>query len=322
MSVMARSPARSRRLGAFLVVALLAAAAPSSASAQGPGDVESARVLFVQGAKLARQGRWEEARALYSRSLEIKPAPLTRYSLGVAQKELGQLAGALACFRAFLAEPSTPATAPYVGPARDAVAALEARVGRATIAVRPGNVEGLTLVVDGKPARGGPGHVVELDPGDHEVVASAPGYRAASARFTVDAGGSVEVPIALAPRTAAAAHASAAGGLPPVADPSDASPSRTLPIVVMGVGGALFAGGAVLGISGVKQASAARTSAGADASAARAKGIVGDVLGGVGLATVGVGLYLLLNQPAPSAPETGSVRPWLGASGAGIEMQL
>ncbi|WP_434042815.1 MULTISPECIES: PEGA domain-containing protein [Sorangium] len=320
---MARSPARTRRLGAFLVVALLAAATPSSASAQGPGDVESARVLFVQGAKLARQGRWEEARALYSRSLEIKPAPLTRYSLGVAQKELGQFAGALASFRAFLAEPSTPATAPYVGPARDAVAALEARVGRATIAVRPGKVEGLTLVVDGKPARGGPGHVVELDPGDHEVVASAPGYRSAAARFTVDAGGSVEVPLALAPRTAAAVHASAAGGgLPPVADPSDASPSRTFPIVVMGVGGALFAGGAVLGISGVKQASAARTSAGADASAARAKGIVGDVLGGVGLATVGVGLYLLLNEPAPSAPETGSVRPWLGASGAGIEMQL
>ncbi|WP_437956116.1 hypothetical protein WME76_32290 [Sorangium sp. So ce119] len=320
---MARSPALSRRVGAFLVVALLAAAAPSPASAQGSGDVESARVLFVQGAKLARQGRWEEARALYSRSLEIKPAPLTHYSLGVAQKELGRFADALASFRAFLAEPSTPATAPYVGPARDAVAALEGRVGRATIAVRPGKVDGLTLVVDGKPRRGGPGRVVEVDPGDHEVVASAPGYRAAAARFTVGAGGSVEVPIALTPRTAAAVQASAAGGgLPPVADPSDASPSRTLPIVVMGVGGAFIAGGAVLGISGLNQASAARTSADADASAARAKGIVGDVLGGVGLATVGVGLYLLLNQPAPSAPRTGSVRPWLGASGAGIELQL
>ncbi|WP_438024075.1 hypothetical protein [Sorangium sp. So ce233] len=322
---MARSPARSRRIGAFLVVALLAAAAPSSASAQGgSGDVVSARVLFVQGAKLARQGRWEEARALYSRSLEIKPAPLTHYSLGVAQKELGHFADALASFRAFLAEPSTPATAPYVGPARGAVALLEGRVGRATIAVRPGKVDGLTLVVDGKPVRGGAGRVVELDPGDHEVVASAPGYRSAAARFTVDAGGSVEVPIALTPRAAAAAvQASAAGGgLPPVADPSDASPSRTLPIVVMGVGGAFFAGGAVLGISGLTQASAARTSADADASAARAKGIVGDVLGGVGLATVGVGLYLLLNEPAPSAPKTGSVRPWLGASGAGIEMQL
>ncbi|WP_437777196.1 tetratricopeptide repeat protein [Sorangium sp. So ce1097] len=318
----ARSPARARRRGAFLVVALLAATFPSSASAQGPGDVESARVLFVQGAKLAREGRWEEARALYARSLEIKPAPLTRYSLGVAQKELGQLAGALASFRAFLAEPPTPATAPYVGPAREAVAALEGRVGRATISVRPGNVDGLTLLVDGEPMRGSPGQAIELDPGAHEVVASAPGFRSTAARFTVVAGGSVQVPIALAPSATAAARAAGGGGLPPVADPSAASSRGALPIVVMGVGGAFFAGGALLGLSGLKQASDARSSADADASAARAKGIVGDVLGGVGLATVGVGLYLLLDDPAPSAPETGSVRPWLGASGSGIEVRF
>ncbi|MGK4000163.1 tetratricopeptide repeat protein [Sorangium sp. So ce1024] len=319
----ARPPARSRRIGALLAAALLAAALPSSASAQGPGDVESARVLFVQGAKLAREGRWEEARALYARSLEIKPAPLTRYSLGVAQKELGHLADALASFRAFLAEPSTPATAPYVGPAREAVAVLEGRVGRATIAVRPGDVDGLTLVVDGKPVRGSRGQAIALDPGAHEVVASAPGFRSTAARFTVAAGGSVEVPLALAPVATAAARASGAGGgLPPVADPSGAPSRGALPIVVMGVGGAFLTGGAVLGLSGLKQASAARTSAGADASAARAKGIVGDVLGGVGLATVGVGLYLLLDDPAPSATETGSVGPWLGASGSGIEVRF
>ncbi|WP_437631794.1 hypothetical protein [Sorangium sp. So ce854] len=318
----ARSPARSRRMGAFLAVALLAAAFPSSASAQGAGDVESARALFVQGAKLARQGRWEAARALYARSLELKPAPLTHYSLGVAQKALGRHADALASFRAFLAEPPTPATSPYVGPAREAVAALEGRVGRATIAVRPGNVDGLTLVVDGEPMRGSPGRAIELDPGAHEVVASAPGFRSTAARFTVAAGGSVEVPIALAPSATAAARAPGVGGggLPPVADPSTASSRGALPIVVMGVGGAFFAGGAILGLSGLQQASAARSSA--DASAARAKGIVGDVLGGVGLATVGVGLYLLLDDPAPSAPETGSVRPWLGASGSGIEVRF
>ncbi|WP_437731889.1 tetratricopeptide repeat protein [Sorangium sp. So ce1335] len=310
-------------MGAFLLVALLAAASPSSAFAQGPGDVESARVLFVQGAKLAREGRWEEARALYSRSLEIKPAPLTHYSLGVAQKELGHLADALASFRAFLAEPSTPATAPYVGPAREAVAALERRVGRATIAVRPGKVDGLTLLVDGKPVRGAPGRAIALDPGAHEVVASAPGFRSTAARFTVAAGGAVEVPIALVRSAASAARTPAAGGgLSAEADSSSASSRGALPIVVMGVGGAFFTGGAVLGLSGLKQAGSAPTSAGSDASAARAKGIIGDVLGGVGLATVGLGLYLLLDEPAPSAPQTGGVGPWLGASGSGVEVRF
>ncbi|WP_437333376.1 hypothetical protein [Sorangium sp. So ce394] len=314
------SPARSRRTLVSVAAALLLAAAPLPAAAQGKGDVAAARVLFVQGAKFAREGRWEEARALYARSLEIKATPLTRYSLGVAQKETGRLVDALASFRAFLAEPATPTTEPYVGPAREAVAKLEKRIGRATLAVEPGKVDGLALALDGKPVRAAPGQVLELDPGDHEVVATAPGYRAAAARFSVAAGGSVEVPLALAP--AAASRASAAGGgLPPLAEASE-GPSRTLPVVVMGVGGALFAGGAVLGLSGLKQASDARSGTGSDASSARAKGIVGDVLGGVGIATVGVGLYLLLNESAPSPPKAGSVTPWLSASGAGVEMRL
>ncbi|WP_437587546.1 hypothetical protein [Sorangium sp. So ce1000] len=319
----ARSAARSARIGVTLAAALFMAATPLPASAQGAGDVESARVLFVQGAKLAKQGRWEEARALYARSLEIKAAPLTRYSLGVAQKETGHLADALASFRAFLAEPPTSTTTPYVGPAREAVAALEARIGRATIAVRPAELDGLTLAVDGRPLRAAPGQVIELDPGAHEIVASAPGFRAAAARFSVGEGGSVEVPIALARATAAAGRASAsAGGLPPAVDAADAPPSRTLPVVVLGVGGALLAGGTLLGLSGLQQAGDARSSTGADAGAARAKGIVGDVLGGVGVATVGVGLYLLLKDPAPSTTKAGSVTPWLSASGAGIEVRL
>ncbi|WP_437276596.1 tetratricopeptide repeat protein [Sorangium sp. So ce375] len=319
----ARSAARSARIGVTLAAALLMAAVPRSASAQGAGDVESARVLFVQGAKLAKQGRWEEARALYSRSLQIKAAPLTRYSLGVAQKETGHLAEALASFRAFLAEPPTPTTTPYVGPAREAIAALEGRIGRATIAVKPAAIDGLTLALDGRPLRAAPDQPIELDPGAHEIVASAPGFRAAAARFSVGAGGSVEVPIALARATTGTERASvASGGLPPVVDAADASSSRALPVVVLGVGGALFAGGAVLGLSGVKQAGDARSSTGADAGAARAKGIVGDVLGGVGLATLGVGLYLLLNEPAPSTTKAGAVTPWLSASGAGLELRL
>ncbi|WP_437575404.1 hypothetical protein [Sorangium sp. So ce887] len=318
-----RSPAAraGRTFVAVVAALLLAAAAPCPAAAQGTGDVTAARVLFVQGAKLAREGRWEEARALYSRSLAIKAMPLTRYSLGVAQKETGHLADALASFRAFLAEPATPTTEPYVGPARGAVVALEGRVGRVTLAVRPGNIDGLALALDGKPLRAAPGQVLELDPGAYEVEASAPGFRAAVARFSVGAGGSVEVPLALAP--AATAQASATReGLPPLADSSEGSSSRTLPFVVMGVGGALFAGGAVLGLAGWKQAGDARSSTGSDASSARAKGIVGDVLGGVGVATVGIGLYLLLNEPAPSTPRAGSVTPWLSASGAGVEMRL
>ncbi|AUX46671.1 hypothetical protein SOCE26_081780 [Sorangium cellulosum] len=324
----ARSPARARRPVALLVAVALSAASPLRASAdtaESVGDVESARALFVEGSKLARQGRWEEARALYTRSLQIKPAALTWYSLGVAQKETGRLVDALASFRTFLAEPTTTTTAPYVRPARSAVAALEQHIGRVTIAVHPGNIEGLTLAIDGAPLRGAPDHAVEVDPGAHEIVASAPGFRPVAARFRVDGGRSVEVPITFAAETAETAAAPAdppKGGLPPVADTGPAPPSRTLPIVMMGTGGALFAGGVVLGLSGLSQASGATTRGGPEARSAQTKGIVGDVLGGVGVATVGVGLYLLLKQPAPSPPRSGAVTPWIGASGAGVELRL
>ncbi|AUX25542.1 hypothetical protein SOCEGT47_060890 [Sorangium cellulosum] len=319
----ARRLARSGRMGALVVVALLSAASPRLASAQTEQEVARARALFIEGAERARQGRWEEARALYARSFAIKPAPITRYSLGVAQKETGRVADALASFRAFLAEPATPTTAPYAGPARQAIAALERRVGRATISVTPGHVGGLTLAMDGEPLRAASDQAVELDPGAHEIVARAPGFRDAAVQFRIDAGRSIELRIALTPETAAVHPImDARGGLPPVAEASSASPDRTAPIVVMGVGAALFAGGAVLGLAGLDQASRAASRDGAEATAARTKGIVGDVLGGLGVATAGAGLFLLLKQPAPGPLRAGSVTPWWGPSGAGVALHL
>jgi hypothetical protein len=90
----------------------------------------------------------------------------------------------------------------------------------------------------------------------------------------------------------------------------------------MGVGAALFAGGAVLGLAGLDQASRAASRDGAEATAARTKGIVGDVLGGLGVATAGAGLFLLLKQPAPGPLRAGSVTPWWGPSGAGVVLHL
>ncbi|MGK4002336.1 hypothetical protein WMF31_06920 [Sorangium sp. So ce1036] len=244
------------------------ASPPRRASRRWP-----ARALFIEGAERARQGRWEEARALYARSFAIKPAPNTRYSLGVAQKETGRIADALASFRAFLAQPATPTTAPYAGPARQAIAALERHVGRATISVTPGHVGGLTLAVDGEPPRAASDRAVELDPGAHESVARAPGFRDAAVQFSIDAGRSIEVRIALTPETAAVHPImDSRGGLPPVADASSASPDRTVPIVVMGVGAALFAEGAVLGLAGLDQASRAASRDGAEATARGPRG--------------------------------------------------
>ncbi len=327
----ARAPLRAVGPASALVcVALLVGAAPRTAAAQASPDVEAARAYFLEASKLGAEGRWKEARELYARSLQLKAAPITRYSLGVAQKETGRLADALASFRAFLAEPSTPATAPYMAPARAAIAALEAKVGRFVVVVEPQPVEGLALAIDGQPAPPATERPREIEPGAHEVVGHAPGFLRASAWFNVAAGANASVTLTFARAPAAVVPLALTG---PAADthrrpdaraplaPTDVahpSPDRTGPAVLMGVGGGVFLVGLTVGLLGVSQASHATTQDGDDASAARAKGIAGDVLGGVGIATAVVGLGWLLAQGRATAPRIGAATLAIGARGPGL----
>lgn len=285
------------------MIALLSATSSRPVSAQSAADVDAARALFVEGATRGQLGRWEEARQLFARSLELKPSPMTRYSLGVAQKETGHFVDALRSFRAFLAAHQTPATASYTGPARTAVTELERHVGRVTIAVEPHPPAGLTLTIDGQPVPQTTAEPREIDPGTHEVVARAPGHDESVARFAVAAGRSAAVAIPLRPS-------------------APKPPSRTIPFVLLGTGGVLVTSGMAVGLFGVGQASGASTRDGSDASAARTKGVVGDVLGGVGLAAAGVGLVLLLTQGGSLPTTVGAMTPWMSGSCAGIQLSL
>jgi hypothetical protein len=321
--------ARGSALPGALLLAIASTASPRAAFAQSVADLEAARAFFIEGTRLGSEGRWKEARELYAQSLQLKAAPLTRYSLGVAQRETGRLADALSSFRAFLAEPPAAATAPYVGPARAAVAALEASVGRVTIRVEPHPIEGLTLAIDGQPVPPELERPREIDPGAHEIVAQAPGFLRATGRFSVAAGREASVALTLArgaigpgahpiPRLAGTLGQTtdAPAPLVPLAPP--ASPARTLPVVLMSLGGAFLGAGVTVGLVGVAQASHAPTSDGADASAARAKAIAGDVLGSLGIATAAAGLVTLLVQGRSTPARMGAVRASAQVSGLGV----
>ena len=246
---------------------------------------------------------------MYARSLQLKPAPLTRYSLGVAQRETGRLADALQSFRAFVSEPPTPATAPYREPAESAIAVLVARVAHVTIVIEPAAVDGLTITIDGGPAPAASERPREMDPGSHEVVARALGFRATRVSFMATAGTAVRVALLLVPQPGSTPAIVVEPQPPaPVATvdaPASGPLSRVLPIVLMSVGGGLFIGGMTLGIVGLRQADGALTRDGPEASAARAKGIVGDVIAGTGVATVGVGLVVLLVSGRPTHGDRG-----------------
>ena len=339
-----RHRAASASLGAGLLMALLHTVSPRAALAQTPADVETARALFVEGAKLGNEGRWKEARELYARSLQLKPAAITRYSLGVAERETGRFADALSSFRAFLAEPEAPGTARYREPARAAITALEARISHVTIAVEPRSMTGLTLTIDGLPVPPTSERPREIDAGAHDVVAGggggaggrgggkktqggrAPGFRSGSAHFVIAEGGGAAVSLTLSSATGATASKALVGPLDPRAliepPPPPQAPSRKLPFILLGVGGAVFVGGTTLGLVGVSQASSAPTQDGSAASSARAKGIAGDIIGGAGIATAGIGLILLLtgghSSPAPSS----AGGPTVSASGTGFAVHF
>jgi hypothetical protein len=312
--------------GAGLLLVVLQTASPGAALAQTPADVETARALFVEAAKLGNEGRWKEARELYARSLQLKPAAITRYSLGVAERETGRFADALNSFRAFLTEPEAPGTARFREPACAAITALEARIGHVTIAVEPRSIASLTLTIDGLPVPPTSERPRDIDAGAHDVVARAPGFRPAAARFVVAEGGGAAVTMTLASATATMPSRALVGPLDPRSllepTPPPQAPSRKLPFILLGVGGALFVGGATLGLVGVSQAGDAPTQDGSAASSAKAKGIAGDIIGGAGIATAGIGLVLLLtggkSSPAPSS--AGS--PTVSASGTGFAVHF
>ena len=95
----------ARIFAPLLVTLAIACCTTTRARAESPEDLARARELFVEGAKLAEAGSWEQAREKFARSLEKKRAALTLYNLGVAQEETGRLTEAVGSFRARDARP-------------------------------------------------------------------------------------------------------------------------------------------------------------------------------------------------------------------------
>lgn len=304
----------SARGFAGAVLLALALSVPA-ARAENAVDVETARAYFVEATRLGKLGRWPEARELFARSLALKPSPVTRYSLGVAQRETGRYADALASFRAFLGEPVTSASAAYVEPAKTAIATLAPRVAEVTIVLAPERVEGLTLTIDGQPAAAIVAEPREIDPGAHELIARAPGFQSARAWFFAKAQTPSRVTLTLSPIV---------GETPPpppfhssAATPVTSGPSRALPIALLSGGGALAVAGVVVGIVGVTEASDAPTSDGPEARSARTKAITGDVLAGTGIVGAGVGLFLLLARPGEK--KSSAIAPWSSGPVVGLQ---
>jgi hypothetical protein len=317
---------RQRGLALLFAMTSAAASLPSASAADPPSDTALARDLFREGAALAQQGKWEEALNRYARSLKLRRASLTLYSLGVAQKQTGRLVEAHESFRAFLKEPSSPATQPFEQPAKVALEELDARIGRLSIQVTPASVPDLVVDLDGvrvpsgELAAGRP-----TNPGSHTITASGRAHRPTKSTVTLRDGETLTVAITLQPEEGG--ETSVSGSVTPAPAPP-APPDRTLPLVMMGTGLSVFVTGLSVGLMAMAEAGEAPTSDGPEARVARSKALIGDIVGGTGIAMIGVGVILLLttggsSKPAPAEPKAEvSVTPWAEGSAAGVRVRF
>lgn len=296
------------RYASRLLIALTLQFQFNLAFAQSPSDVAAARELFIQGTQFAEKGQWKEARDHFERSLRLRPASLTLYSLGVAQKETSQWVEARESFMAFLAEPSSQATQPYEKPARDAIAELNKRISILRIEVTPGHLTDLHLELDGHPVHGAMlGYPRPVNPGIHSISAGARGYKTAITQIVAKEGEPITAALRLERQNTEGPNAL----FQPTPPPSEPA----LPLVLMGSGFTGAAAGAVTGIGGYLDMDS-------NVDAGRTKMIMGGVLTGLGLITAGVGLVLWLGTDPPANAPAGLKKQPISLRPSGISIQF
>lgn len=165
-----------------LAIALSVALGATDARAQsgsGASLTGAARDLFREGVQAAEAGRWEDARAAFERSYELAPRDATLLNLAVALGQTGRLVAAIEAYRRFLARADDAARAQGGAHARDAVAALEARIAHVSLTVR-GLEEGDVVALDEVPiAHAAMGLDLPVDPGAHVVTITRDGRECA-----------------------------------------------------------------------------------------------------------------------------------------------
>jgi len=177
----------------------------------------------------------------------------------------------------------------------------------------------------------------KVNPGKHELTASAPGFASSRATVEVREGEQKVITLVLAAAGKPEPHASATPVAPVEPPQPDAAPSKrrgpsTLTWVGFGVGAAGLITGTVAGLMTLSKASAAKDqcngnacqpSAQSDIDSGKTLGMVSNIGFGVGIAGVAVGVVTLLAAPkeAPAAATPArSVRitPLVGMGSVGL----
>jgi len=329
-------------ISAALTVAL---ALPANAQEPSAADVAGARLLAVEGMRLANAGNCKDAVEKLARAESLHPAPTILGRLGECQVALGKLVEGTENLRRVVREPlphgAPPAYVRAKARAERVLTASAKRVAHLHIVLQAPPDAKATLTVDGEPVRAElVGADRPTDPGPHVVEATASGFLKASENVSLLDGAEATVTITLQPDPNAKAEekeAHAAGrAVPPtspdaLSSPARSGPSRLPALIAFATGGAGLAVGVVFGALALGEHgsldSACNTSKVCPSSSqgtldslhtTSTVSTIGFVVGGLGVGA-GVALLFLPIAHRDSKAEQGLVlQPYVGPTGAGL----
>jgi hypothetical protein len=236
-------------------------AAASSETLKGSdGDganSEEYRVLITQALNEFKHKNWPEARILFRRAHELSPSARTQRGMGVVSYEMRDYVQAVIALSAALVDARQPLNEAQKRECSGLLARARTFVGTYKLSLEPDDAE---VTVDGSPlVRDAEGHVL-VPFGEHQLSASAAGYRTSTSKLNVQGGEQGELRVVLYPEGSAPALAAPLGRIeatseqPPVATP----PARSRAAEPRGfVGGGLRYTWVALGASAAFGATAA-----------------------------------------------------------------
>lgn len=289
------------------LVMAMSVLAPRAAFAQSPEELRAARELFQEAFKDEQEKRYPDALEKFQRVARVKESASVRYRIATVLVAMGRLREARDMYRALAAAKGSlpPSDQETADSAAEKAAELDRRIPKLAVRVQESPPSDVRVTIDGAPVPVATApRVIELDPGDHVVAATAQGS-VSSERTVTLADGAGEVP-----HTVTFAPDRNLGGT---------SKNHTLAWLALGGGVAFFATGTALlmvredTIHDIKAACPSnvcptnrRDEIEGDRDRAHLFGPLGGAFALVGLAAVGTGVYLLVRSP-PAVQKTARI---------------
>jgi hypothetical protein len=287
-------------------------------------DQSLAQSLFEQAKQLMDSGRYAEACPKFAESERLDPGGGTLLNLALCYERQGRVASAWSNFKEASSLARRDGRSDRAQAAEEHIRTLVPKLPRLTIQA-PNAVEGETILLDGVSiGRAAWGVPVAVDPGPHQLVASAPGKVRwmSNVTFAMSEQRSVSIPELQSSALPAAGPASrSAAAASPASSPADlprASGGSAGTWALLGGGVVALGAGSVLGVMAIDRRHKSNGACPTDTTCtdqgvkwnnqAKTFAWASDIGIGIGLLGVGIGTYLLLVHGA-DAPRAARAAP-------------